>query len=307
MSELLVYRNGELVPDSQATISIHDGGFLLGDSVYEAVRTFRFVPFHLEPHLDRLWRSLTYARIDPGMRRQDLREAVMMTLEANRPMLDDDVWLYIYITRGRFVNNVQYYLPATAEERRPTVIIFCRPLPFAAFARGYEHGVHAVIPPSRHLPPQCLDPKLKTGSRMHLVLAEFEARMVDPEAWSLILDIHGNLTENKSGNVFLVKDGALYTPATDGILAGITRETVLELAGRLGIPAYERTLQAYHALTADEAFFTSTGYCIMPITRINKVVIGDGRPGPITQRLLKAWGEMVGVDLVEQARRHLHQ
>ncbi|MGQ9518254.1 MAG: aminotransferase class IV [Anaerolineae bacterium] len=305
MSELLVYCNGALVPDSQAAISIHDGGFLLGDSVYEAVRTFRLVPFHLEPHLERLWRSLTYARIDPGVGRQELKGAVLATLEANRPMLDDDVWIYIYITRGRFVNNVQYYLPATAEERRPTVVIFCRRLPFAAFARGYAHGVHAVIPPSRHLPAQCLDPKLKTGSRMHLVLAEFEARMVDPEAWSLILDVHGNITENKSGNVFLVKDGALYTPPADGVLAGVTRAAVLELAGKLGIPAYERTLQAYHALTADEAFFTSTGYCIMPITRVNNVVIGDGRPGPLTRRLLQAWGEMVGVDLVEQARRHL--
>lgn len=305
MAEWMVYVNGDIVPDSRAVISVHDAGFALGDSVYEATRTFHGVPFKLEEHLARLRRSLTYARIDAGMSAAGLHDAVETTLAANRTVMEDDVWMYIYITRGRYINNVLHYRPATAAERPPTVIIYCTPMPFASFARGYEAGVHAVIPPSRHLPPQCLDPKLKTGSRMHLVLAEYEARLVDPDAWSLILDIHGNLAENKSSNVFVVRDGELFTPQADDILAGITRETILELAGELGIPTHETTLQPYHAITADEAFFTASGYCIMPIVRVNNVPLGDGKPGPMTRRLLRAFSEMVGVDIIAQARRHL--
>ena len=303
MPEMMVYLNGRLVPESQATISVNDSGFTLGDTVYEAARTFNGAPFKLGPHLDRLYRSLAYVRIDPGLSKAELREACEQVIQANHSVLRTDFWIYIYVSRGIYLDNIRHYLPASVEERPPTIAILAKRLPFAAFLRGYEQGVHAVIPSARHTPPQCLDPKLKTCSRMHLVLAEYEAKQVDPQAWSLILDIHGNITENKSGNVFVVRGDELYTPTTDGVLAGVTRGTVLELAGALGIPAHETNLQPYDAITADEAFFTSTGYCIMPIVKVNNVPIGDGRPGPMVRRLLGAWGEMAGLDLIEQARR----
>jgi len=303
MSEPIVYLNGRLVPDSQATISVHDSGFTLGDALYEAARTFNGVPYKLDQHLDRLDRSLKYARIELGMSRQELVDATNRTIEANRPLLPDDFWIYYYVTRGLY--TFRHYQPTSVSERPPTVIIFCKPLEFAYFAHGYQHGVHAVIPPTRRTPFQCLDPKIKSTSRLNLVLAEIEAKLVDPAAWSMILDVDGNIAENKSGNVFIIKDGALFTPKTDGVLGGITRATILELAQKLGIPVHEADLQPYHAVTADEAFFTATSYCLMPIVKVNGVALGDGAPGRLTRRLMQAWGELVGVDLIEQASKYL--
>lgn len=303
MSEPIVYLNGRLVPDSQATISVHDSGFTLGDCIYEATRTFNGIPFKLDLHFERLFRSLKYARIELGLSRRELEEATQRTIDANRALLPDDFWIYFYVSRGLY--TIRHYLPTPISERPPTVVIFCKPLEYAYFAQGYLHGVHAVIPPTRRTPAQCLDPKIKSTSRMNLVLAEMEAKLVDPGAWSLLLDINGNLAENKSSNVFLIKDGALYTPATDHVLSGVTRLVIRELAGELGLPFHEMDLQPYHAITADEAFFTASSYCIMPIVKVNGVVLGDGRPGPLTRRLFQAWGEMVGVDLLAQAMKYV--
>lgn len=304
MEELAVYLNGKLVPDSQATISVHDSGFTLGDTVYEAVRTFAGVPFKLGEHLDRLFRSLTYVRIDAGLSLTAFEAAVQQVIEHNQPIIGTDSWTYIYVSRGKYLDNIRHYLPASVKERPPTVVIASKRLPFAAFARGYRDGVHAVIPSTRHTPTQCLDPKLKTCSRMHLVLAEHEAKLVDVNAWSMILDIDGNITENKSGNVFIVKGGELFTPTTDSVLAGVTRGTVLEIAGELGIPVHQTDLQPYNAITADEAFFTSTGYCIIPIVKVNNVSLGDGKPGPVVRRLLAGWSKRVNLDIVAQAEAH---
>jgi len=301
VTEYIVYLNGRLVPDSQATISVHDSGFTLGDTVYEACRTFNGVPFKLRQHLERLRSSLTYARIDLGMTMDELEAATYQTIDANRGLLHGDFWVYHYISRGMYTDNIRHYLPVSTAERPPTVVITCKPIDFRQFVAGYRDGVHAVIPPTRRDPAQCVDPKIKTCSRMNMVLAEYEAKLVDVNAWSLLLDIHGNVAENKSGNVFIVRHGALYTPSTEIALPGISRATVLELAGQLDIPAYETDLQPYHVITAEEAFFTSTSYCIMPITKVNGIPIGSGKPGSITRRLFQAWSELVGVDILGQA------
>jgi len=304
MAELTIHLNGKLVPESQATISINDSGFTLGDTVYEAARTFDGVPFKLDAHLERLYRSLAYVRINPGLSPAAMEETIREVVELNRPIIGTDFWIYIYISRGIYVDNIRHYMPATLEERPPTVVIAPKRLPFASLAQGYRNGVHAVVPSTRHTPTQCLDPKLKTCSRMHLVLAEYEAKQVDPKAWSMILDVHGNIAENKSGNVFIIKEGELFTPTTGSALAGVTRGTVLEIADDLGIPARETTLQPYHAITADEAFFTSTGYCIMPIVKVNNIPLGDGKPGPIVRKLLAGWSKRVNLDIVAQAESH---
>jgi len=301
MTELTVYLNGKLIPESQATISINDSGFTLGDTVYEAARTFDGVPFKLNAHLERLYRSLAYVRINPGLSPAEMEETVREVVERNRSTIRTDFWVYIYISRGIYVDNIRHFMPATLEERPPTVVIAPKRLPFASLAQGYRNGVHAVVPSTRHTPTRCLDPKLKTCSRMHLVLAEYEAKQVDPKAWSMILDVNGNIAENKSGNVFIIKNGKLFTPTTGSALAGVTRGTVLEIAEDLGIPVHETTMQPYHAITADEAFFTSTGYCIMPIVKVNNIPLGDGKPGPVVKKLLAGWSKRVNLDIVAQA------
>ena len=134
-----------------------------------------------------------------------------------------------------------------------------------------------------------------------------EVKLVDPEAQSVILDIHGNVAENKGGNIFVVSDGVLRTPRPTNCLAGISRETVLQLARDLNICAEETELQPYDLYTADEVFFTSTPYCIMPATKFNGLPVGDGRVGSMTGRLLGAWSKLVGMDIVKQATKQLKE
>ncbi|MFQ5734867.1 MAG: aminotransferase class IV, partial [Planctomycetaceae bacterium] len=169
-------------------------------------------------------------------------------------------------------------------------------------AKFYEEGCHAVTAMSRIIPSQSLDARIKNRSRMAYTLAEMEVKLVDPQAQGVILDVDGNVAENKGGNIFIVTDGELQTPTTANCLAGVSRETVLELAEEIGIPVRETVLQPYDLYTADELFFTSTPYCIMPATRFNGAPVGDGAVGPVTNGLLAAWSESVGVDIVQQAR-----
>src|SRR5207248_7146498 len=149
-------------------------------------------------------------------------------------------------------------------------------------------------------PPQCCDPKMKYRSRMHYYLADQEARLVDPQASALLLDLAGNVTETGGANFLIVERGTVVSPTTVNTLPGISRAMVIELAGRLRVPFVERDIQVFDVVNADEAFLTSTPYCLMPVTKVNGVLIGDGRPGPLFRRLLAAWGEEVGLDIAKQ-------
>ena len=173
------------------------------------------------------------------------------------------------------------------------------------WARYYTEGCHAVTSFSRAIPAQSLDARIKNRSRLFYTLADTEARLVDPDAQVIILDVDGNVSENKGGNVCAVIDGVLTTPSTDNCLAGISRQTVLELAAEIGIAVRETHLQTYDLYTADELFFTSTPYCIMPASKFNGLPIADGQVGPVTKKLLAAWSKHVGMDIVAQAQRQM--
>jgi len=185
------------------------------------------------------------------------------------------------------------------------VMIYTAPLDLRGWAAYYEQGCHAVTAMSRAIPSQSLDARIKNRSRMAYTLAEMEVKLVDEAAQGVILDIHGNVAENKGGNVFVVSDGVLKTPTVSNALAGITRETVLELAQQLGVETAEMLLQPYDLYTADELFFTSTPYCLMPATRFNGLPVGDGQVGTVTKKILAAWSEMVGLDIAGQAQQQV--
>ena len=131
-------------------------------------------------------------------------------------------------------------------------------------------------------------------------IADREVRAIDPDAVPLLLDLDGNLTETSGANFMVVRGGVIHSPTTRNILPGVSRMTVMETAARLGIPFSEGDLQLYHAISADEAFITTTPICICPVTRINHISIGSGRPGPVYERLLAAWSAEVGVDIRKQ-------
>lgn len=299
----LIYINGEFYPPEEAKISIFDSAVMLGDTVTESTRTFKHQPFKLEQHIKRLYKSLKIARINPGMTEAEMFELSLKVLDANRHLLgpDDDCWLVHNISRGRSIAGAD----PTVQHSPATIIIFTQPMILTDWANFYLEGCHAVTPMSRAIPNQALDARIKNRSRMAYTLAEIEVKLVDPKAQGILLDIYGNVAENKGGNFFIVSEGVLKTPPVSNSLAGISRATVLELAEQLGIPSEETHIQPYDIYTADEAFFTSTPYCIMPASRFNGLPIGDGAVGPITKQLLKAWSDLVGVDIVGQAQRQL--
>ena len=167
----------------------------------------------------------------------------------------------------------------------------------------YTKGCHAVTPPTRMVP-SILDARIKNRSRLFYTLAEIEAKLVDPDAQSVILDIHGNVAENKGGNIFMIKDGKLITPTTANCLEGLTRNSTMEIARSLDIEVIEAVIQSYDLATADEMFITSTPYSIMPATKFNGMPIADGNVGPITKKLIQGWSDRVGSISLSKLKSH---
>ena len=305
MSGRVVYLSGQMVPETEARISIFDSAVMLGDTVTESSRTFGHKPFKLDRHIERLYQSLKVTRIDAGHSPAEMLELTRNVLEANLSTLSqgEDCWIVHNISRGLSIAGAD----PTVQAGTATVMIFTQPMDLRSWADFYETGCHAVTAMSRMIPSQALDARIKNRSRMAYTLAEMEVKLVDPQAQGVILDIDGNVAENKGGNIFLVKDGVVKTPTTRNCLAGLSRQTVLELAGELKIPTAEADLQPYDFYTADEVFFTSTPYCIMPATRFNGLPVGDGAVGVMTKNLLNAWSDMVGIDIVQQALKQRNQ
>jgi branched-chain amino acid aminotransferase len=302
MAERLVYINGEYYPELEAKISIFDSAVMLGDCVTESTRTFALKPFKLRQHIDRLYKSLKVCRYPVEMTPDELEAVTREVFQRNLPAYGprDDCWIVHNISRGGFHTSGDQ-----SRRRAWTLMIFTLPMDLRYWSRFYLYGCHAVTPVSRMMPAQSLDPKIKNRSRMAYTLAELEAKLVDPDAQGILLDTNGYLTENKGGNFFLVSEGVLKTPRTVQALDGVTRETTLEIARSLDIPTEECDLQPYDVYTAEEAFFTSTPYCVMPATKFNGLPVGDGQVGQITRQLLEGWCELTGVDIVEQALSQL--
>ncbi|HZV06549.1 MAG TPA: aminotransferase class IV [Gemmataceae bacterium] len=300
MNEPLVYLNGQLIPASQAHIAIYDAGIVLGATVTEQSRTFHKHLWRLDEHLDRLFRSLRYTRMDIGLSKEQLAGISQELIEHNARLLDDagELGLIHFVTAGEHPTYAG--MSGRPARTTPTVCAHTYPLPFELWEKKMLAGVHVVTPSIRHVPPQCYDPKVKYRSRMHFYLADQEARRIDPEASALLLDLDGNVTETSTANFLIVERGTIVSPTTVNTLPGISRAMVIELAGKLGIPFVERDVQVYNVMNADEAFLTSTPYCLMPVTKINGAPIGDGKPGAMTRRLLAAWSAEVGLDIEKQ-------
>ncbi|HWR13435.1 MAG TPA: aminotransferase class IV [Terriglobales bacterium] len=299
VSEPLVYIRGQLLPASQAHVSIYDFGIVLGATVTDLLRTFRQEPYRLEDHIRRFYDSCKYARITPPISANETAEITKDLTRHNAKLAGSDAELALvyFITPGE---NFVYAGSAAGggSKPTPTLCIHSFPMPFHLFRRFFETGLHLVTPATRHVPPECVDPKIKNRSRLHWWLAEQEAHLVEPTAMPLLLDLQGNLTETSGSNFLLVKNGTVYSPPPRNILLGISRKVVIELCQKLRIPFVERDLQVYDALTADEAFVTTTPYCMAPVTRINGTTIGDGAVGgPVFNRILEAWSYAVDIDI----------
>ncbi|MDE0633455.1 MAG: aminotransferase class IV [Caldilineaceae bacterium] len=301
-SQRTVYVSGSFVPESEASFSIFDSALMYGDVIFETTRTFNGQPFRLREHIERLYVGLRTLEISCGLTAEEMEAATLETIERNRPCFADgrDFQIVHNVSRG----PMGLYESVFAGGVKPTVTINCWPLTrhLAAFADAYVKGVHAVIPAQRSVPSRLIDPKIKNRSRIYYQMANLQAQKADPEAWALLTDEDGFLTEGTGSNFFVVKDGGLLTPEPRNILRGVTRQAVLELAESIGLACQQCNLEPYDVMTADEAFFTSTPFTIMPATRFNGHDVGSGEPGPVTRRLMSAWNQMVEVDMAAQAR-----
>ena len=167
-------------------------------------------------------------------------------------------------------------------------------------------GAKVITPSVPRIPPRFVSPRAKTHNYLNLILGELEAQATEPDAWAVLLDENGNLTEGRGSNIFLVKDGVVSTPQGQFVLEGITRDTVMDLARGLDMTVEEKDIDLFDAYVADEAFLTSTSLCICPISAVNGTPIRDGKvPGPVTQRLMSAFSDLAGMDYVDQYLSHL--
>ena len=293
--EYQVWLNGEFMPRSEAKLGLTDRGLRLGDVVFDTSRTFNGKVFRLEDHIDRLYRSLTYVRIDPGMTKDEMIDITLDVVQRNESIREtgDDYMVTQFVTRGEGGRS--------ALALKPNIVVWIDPLDHTRMAPLYSDGAHVVIPKIRSYPSDALDPKIKHYSRLNFVLAELEATDVDPEAFPVLTDARGNLTESIGSNFFIVTDGKIRTAGDSAILQGVTRKVIGELAERLGIPFIEEEIQPYDAYTADEAFLATTPYCVVPVGRVDTRTVGEEVPGPITQQLMAAFSELAGFDIVEQS------
>lgn len=295
-NERVVYLNGEIVPESRATISFRDTGFVYGDAVFDTARTFGGKPFRLQEHIDRLYETLTYVRIDPGLPKEEMLAKTEEVVSLNASLLgpNQDYWVTQRVSRGLSPVDGE-----PAARTGATVLIECMPLPLKARAAMARDGIDAVVSSLTRTPPSALSPNAKTNNYMNMMLAQREVAAYAPGSWAVLLDENGNLCEGAGCNLFLIKDGKVSTPTTDYVLNGVTRQAVLELCRDNGIPVEERTLTLHHAAVADEAFFTSTSLCICPLRSLNGQAFPSVR-GPVTQRLTDLFADLVGFDYVGQ-------
>jgi branched-chain amino acid aminotransferase len=313
-AERIFYVNGEYVPESQAKISVTDHAFNWGDGLFDAFPCWEGKLHKLDAHLDRLYRGAQALALTVPLDRAALREAVVELVRRNGlPM----ALIKIVVSRG--------VRPAMGMDPRgciPTVVIQLHPLlhpadPWspqaptgsAAGAQGglerLERGLKVKTTAVRRTPPECLDPRIKTLNYLNLILARMEATASGADE-GLMLDTHGRVCEGSGYNVAVVHRGEVSTPR-DNILEGITRQTLLEICARDGIPAHERDLSLYDVYTADEVFFCSTMVTVMAVTEVDGRRIGSGRRGPLTKRLYEAFIRELttGPNLIDVLSREL--
>lgn len=299
----VVYMSGEWVPETEARVSIYDSALMFGDMVFEMTRSFGKRQFKLREHLERLYASMRFVSIPEPMPIDELEAICAETVERNDPVFDDtdEHRLMINVSRG----PLGIYANLFPDGLRPTVVVADFPLKWTVASMGplFDSGINAVVPSQRALPAWLLDPKVKSRSRLHYMMANIEVSGWAGETnWALLLDPDGFVAEGTGDNFFIVKGGEVITPEPRNILRGISRDYVIELCEELDIPCAERNIELYDVVIADEAFMTGTPFCMLPVTGINGKEIGGGRRGEIFDRLLRRWGDNVGVDVEAQIK-----
>lgn len=287
-----VWMNGDLVPKGQAAVPLYDHGLLYGDGLFEGIRVYNNRVFKLDEHVARLYYSAQALNIPMPGPVEAMREAIIETARANGHRQG---YIRVTVTRGTGLGLDPKHLKAGAN-----IYISCEQLALYP-AELYEQGLKVATVSTRLPSPDVIDPRVKcTGKYINNIMAKAEANRYGAGE-GLMLTREGYVGEATGDNLFLVKKGVLSTPpASLGILQGITRDTVIELAREMNLTVEEPMMTLYDVYNADESFLTGTAAEVIPAVEFDGRVIGDGRPGPITRRLVAAFREhtqMTGVPL----------
>jgi len=284
----MVNVDGRLSGEREAVVSVFDHGFLFGEGVYEVMRTYHHRPFLFEPHMRRLRASAERIALPIATTDAEIGARIAATIEAAQ--LPGEAYIRLLVTRG--VGEIGYdpsLCPA------PTIVVIVKPhveLPPAVYAEGVKIALVSVV--RNH--PSSVNPIIKSNNLLNNALASQEAQRRGA-AEALMKNHRGEICECAMSNIFLVTKGVLRTPPVDaGILAGVTRAFVMDLAGKAGIPTREDVLREEDLASADEAFFTSTTREIVPVSRVDDLVIGSGKPGPVTTQLRSLFRAAIHAD-----------
>ena len=301
-NERKIYMNGSFIKESDAKISIFDSALMFGDMVFEMTRSFNKEHFKLKEHIDRLFTGLKILRYDLSITKEELYDICIETAKQNEPAFkkDDEHRLMIDVSRG----VLGIYEDIDGIHTGPNIIVADFPLRWTVrgMSKLYKSGINNVVTSQRVIPSHLMDPKIKNRSRLFYLMANIEASLFEGDNnWALMLDPDGFIAEGSGDNFFIIKDGVLISPEGRNMLRGITRQYVMEeLAPKLNIPVKEKNIELFDAYDADEAFICATPFCMIPVTSINSVKIGNGKPGELYKSLVKEWSKSVGVDIVKQ-------
>ncbi len=281
---LKIWLDGQLLDKDQAKVSVYDHGLLYGDGVFEGIRAYNGKIFERDAHMRRLYDSAKAIRLVIPYSADELIAAVEQTIKVNN---FTDCYIRLVVTRG--IGNL-----GLSPNRCPKPSVFVIADLLEIYPKEmYEKGMSIITSSITRCHPNSLSPRVKSLNYLNNILAKIEAIDADvPEA--LMLNQQGNITECTADNVFIVRDGVVYTPPTsDGILEGITRDLVMRLCKQLDLVCFEKSLQKHDMYIADECFLTGTGAEVIAVTKLDGRPIGSGQVGPLTQRLLEAFRKYV--------------
>jgi len=283
--ELTVYVDGKLYPKPEAKVSVYDHGLLYGDGVFEGIRAYDGVVFKLREHIERLYTSAHTIMLEIPITQKEMIKAVLDTLKKNQLK---DAYIRLVVTRGAGDLGLD---PRKCS--KATVIIITEPMITLHSKEKKEKGITAMIAWVKRDPVDATSHEVKSLNYLNSVLAKIESNIAGVDE-AICLDKTGFVCEGVAENVFIVKDGKIITPPTStGALRGITRSVVMQLAEKLGYTMIERNITPNELFTADEVLLTGTAAEITPVREVNKRVIGDGKPGPVTKKLMQEFNKMV--------------
>ena len=275
-----IYVDGTLYAKDDARISVFDHGFLYGDGVFEGIRAYDGSVFRLREHIERLYQSAKTIALEIPLSREEMIQAVLDTVAANEKR---DAYIRLVVSRGPGDLGID---PANCS--RPTVVIICAEIKLYPKAL-YDSGAPIVTSSVRRIPIQCLDPRIKSLNYLNNIMAKIDARRAGALE-AVMLNHQGRVAECTADNLFFVAGGVLKTPdLMNGALPGITRATVLELGRELPMETEEGNYGLHDLYNADEVFLTGTGAEIMPVISVDGRQIGEGKPGPLTKKLMEAF------------------